>query len=91
MLRAEYPALSYSAALIGWGSDVLGFDSERSTDHNWGPRLQLLLPDDAAPMGDEITAMLADRPATNWVRLLSLAAWPATLLQTFASQVTTAT
>lgn len=33
----------HSAALLGWGSDVLGFDSERSTDHGWGPRLQLLV------------------------------------------------
>ena len=61
MLRAEYPTLSYSAALIGWGSDVLGFDSERSTDHNWGPRLQVFLRDDAVPLADEITAMLAER------------------------------
>jgi hypothetical protein len=61
VLRAEYPGLSYSAALIGWGSEVLGFDSERSTDHNWGPRLQVFLPDEAVPPGDEITAMLAER------------------------------
>jgi hypothetical protein len=31
----------HAAALLGWGSDVLGFDSERSTDHGWGPRLQV--------------------------------------------------
>jgi Domain of unknown function (DUF4037) len=37
------PGLRYSAALLGPGSEVLGFDSERSTDHDWGPRLQLLL------------------------------------------------
>jgi hypothetical protein len=33
----------YSAALLGWGSDVQGFDTERSTDHAWGPRLQVFL------------------------------------------------
>jgi hypothetical protein len=33
----------YSAALIGYGSDVLGYDTARSTDHNWGPRLQIFL------------------------------------------------
>ena len=32
---------SYAAALIGEGSEVLGLDTERSTDHAWGPRLQL--------------------------------------------------
>ncbi len=33
----------YAAALIGYGSDVLGYDTERSTDHNWGPRFQVFL------------------------------------------------
>jgi len=37
---------SYAAAFIGKGSDVLGFDTERSTDHDWGPRFQVFLPDD---------------------------------------------
>jgi predicted N-acetyltransferase YhbS len=35
----------YAAALIGPGSEVLGYDSERSTDHDWGPRLQVFVPD----------------------------------------------
>ena len=43
LLSAELPSLAYSAALIGYGSDVLGFDTERSTDHGWGPRLWLFL------------------------------------------------
>ena len=34
---------AYSAALIGWGSDVLGYDDEYSRDHNWGPRLLLFV------------------------------------------------
>lgn len=33
----------HAAALLGWGSDVLGFDSQRSTDHGWGPRLQVFV------------------------------------------------
>lgn len=33
----------YSAALIGWGSEVQGFDTRRSTDHAWGPRMHLFL------------------------------------------------
>src|SRR3954470_19479490 len=28
-----------AAALLGWRSDVLGYDTARSTDHGWGPRL----------------------------------------------------
>lgn len=43
ILREAFPRLSYSAALIGGGSEVLGYDSERSTDHHWGPRLLLFL------------------------------------------------
>jgi hypothetical protein len=43
ILARHFPALTYSAALLGPGSEVLGFDTEQSTDHDWGPRLQLFL------------------------------------------------
>ena len=33
----------HSAALLGYGSDVLGFDTVRSTDHGWGPRAQVFV------------------------------------------------
>jgi Domain of unknown function (DUF4037) len=36
-------AYDHAAALLGWGSDVLGYDTARSTDHGWGPRLQLFV------------------------------------------------
>lgn len=35
----------HAAARVGAGSEVLGLDTERSTDHDWGPRLQLFLAD----------------------------------------------
>ncbi len=35
--------VEHSAGLLGWGSDVLGFDTERSTDHGWGPRLRVFV------------------------------------------------
>lgn len=35
--------LRHSAARLGEGSEVLGFDTVRSTDHGWGPRLQLFV------------------------------------------------
>ena len=43
VLDASFPDLQYSAALIGSGSEVLGFDTEMSTDHHWGPRVMLFL------------------------------------------------
>ncbi|MDQ6602372.1 MAG: DUF4037 domain-containing protein, partial [Chloroflexota bacterium] len=46
ILDASFPGLVYAAALIGSGSDVLGYDTPRSTDHGWGPRYWLFLRDD---------------------------------------------
>ncbi len=48
LLDQEFPGLRYAAALLGPGSEVLGFDTERSTDHDWGPRLQVFLGADDA-------------------------------------------
>ncbi|NDJ55046.1 MAG: DUF4037 domain-containing protein [Chloroflexi bacterium] len=45
ILDAHYPDLVYDAALIGSGSEVQGLDDWTSTDHGWGPRLQIVLPD----------------------------------------------
>ncbi len=43
ILTETFPDLQYSAALIGSGSEVLGFDTEMSSDHHWGPRVMLFL------------------------------------------------
>lgn len=43
LLHTFDPELRYSAALIGYGSDVLGYDTATSMDHNWGPRGQIFL------------------------------------------------
>jgi hypothetical protein len=44
IVESVVPRDACAAALIGKGSDVLGFDTERSTDHDWGPRFQVFLP-----------------------------------------------
>ncbi|HLU36909.1 MAG TPA: hypothetical protein VKZ61_14150, partial [Thermomicrobiales bacterium] len=44
ILDAHAAGIPYAAALVGPGSDVLGFDTPRSMDHDWGPRLTLFLP-----------------------------------------------
>ena len=46
ILAREYPDVPYSAGLLGPGSDVLGFDTARSTDHEWGPRALIFLAED---------------------------------------------
>lgn len=62
VLDDALPGLPYAAARIGPGSEVLGFDTARSADHDWGPRLDLFLaPDDAAAHGGTIRRLLADR------------------------------
>ncbi|MBS4177654.1 DUF4037 domain-containing protein [Lederbergia citrea] len=43
VISSNFPKLQYTSALIGPGSEVLGFDTEMSTDHDWGPRLFLFL------------------------------------------------
>jgi hypothetical protein len=66
LLDEAYPGLRYAAARVGPGSDVLGFDTERSTDHDWGPRLELFL--DAADVrryGAGIGELLAARLPTR--------------------------
>ena len=48
ILTEAYPGLDTTAALIGAGSEVLGFDTPMSRDHDWGPRLFLFLSENDA-------------------------------------------
>ena len=49
ILKERFPRLRYSAAVIGWGSEVLGFDTPISRDHHWGPRVLLFLSESDHP------------------------------------------
>ena len=61
ILETYFPQLTYTAGLIGSGSEVLGFDTEMSTDHHWGPRCLLFLSaEDKALFDDNISDVLSD-------------------------------
>ncbi|MGV3616560.1 MAG: DUF4037 domain-containing protein [Fimbriimonas sp.] len=46
-VRPRLPSeLIHTAALVGAGSDVLGFDTPMSMDHDWGPRVQIFVAED---------------------------------------------
>jgi hypothetical protein len=81
LIERHFPDLPYAAARIGPGSDVLGFDTEMSMDHDWGPQLQLFLREQHAsliPQLDELFSThlphifagfpvnLDDEPGTTW-------------------------
>lgn len=79
--------LPHSAALLGYGSDVLGFDTERSTDHGWGPRLQIFT-DEPGDVAERMDAELPsefrgwpvrygwdDRPVEHHVEVSTLGNW----------------
>src|SRR3954447_20880781 len=58
--------IPHAAALLGWGSDVLGFDTSRSTDHGWGPRLQVFVDVEHVPLvRDVVDAGLPDECAVG--------------------------
>lgn len=60
LLDEHFPGLPHAAALLGSGSEILGYDDEMSTDHHYGPRVMLFLRDDVDPAQPEaIRQMLA--------------------------------
>ncbi len=79
----------HSAAHLGWGSDVLGYDTERSTDHGWGPRLTVFVDSHdveaaRAAVDEELPETFAgmpvrygwdDWPVRHYVDILPLGTW----------------
>lgn len=61
ILTEYFPELVYSAALIGYGSDVLGYDDPVSADHMWGPRFHLFLAPEDMRLADAVMDTLSAR------------------------------
>ncbi|MEU4293252.1 DUF4037 domain-containing protein [Kribbella sp. NPDC026596] len=62
VLDTAFPGLPHSAALLGRGSEVLGYDDAMSSDHNWEPRVQLFLRDeDHVRHADAVTEALRQK------------------------------
>jgi hypothetical protein len=70
----------HAAALLGNGSEVLGFDDEVSTDHDFGPRVQIFFPD-----RDTVASFFRDRLAFDPGAGVGVADWLLTPTQILAS------
>jgi hypothetical protein len=55
-VRPGLAGVPHAAALLGDGSEVLGYDDAVSTDHDFGPRVQIFRPD-----GETVGAFFAER------------------------------
>lgn len=67
ILTGAFPTLRYAAGLIGTGSEVLGFDTEMSTDHSWGPNVHLFLQNEDAQVADSIYDLLNQQLPTTFL------------------------
>jgi len=58
LVDSALPSLGYVGARLGSGSDVLGFDDERSRDHDFGCRLTLLVDEGSSEVVPHIDELL---------------------------------
>lgn len=59
ILQKYFPSVPHAAARIGGGSDVLGFDTAMSMDHDWGPRVKIFLREQDKHLANDIYKVLA--------------------------------
>ncbi|MBO7743405.1 DUF4037 domain-containing protein [Paenibacillus sp. MWE-103] len=61
VMKDAYAGVPYSSALLGPGSEVLGYDTEMSADHDWVPRVYLFLDQGDFGHAESIRASLRER------------------------------
>ncbi|HTK09518.1 MAG TPA: DUF4037 domain-containing protein [Ktedonobacteraceae bacterium] len=77
ILQTSFPDLLYAAALLGPGSETLGFDTEMSMDHDWGLHFFLLLRDEDIDQRDTISNLLSRKLPASFLDIpVSLSAIP---------------
>ena len=65
LLGEHFPGLRHAAALIGYGSEVLGFDTPMSMDHAWAARMQLFLAESDLEQAAALDEMLKRKLPTH--------------------------
>lgn len=62
IMAQRFAGLSHAAARLDTGSEVLGFDTPRSMDHSWGPRVTIFLrtEDYSQELADEIRKTMSE-------------------------------
>ncbi len=70
LLKTHFPTMPISAALIGDGSEVLGFDTAMSQDHDWGPRVMIFLHEqDFARFAQQLNTIFQSELPTHFLQL----------------------
>ena len=67
ILDQAFPGLSYAAALIGPGSEILGFDTAMSMDHDWAARVFLILKPADGTLKEAIAERLSRQLPANFL------------------------
>jgi len=61
LMERHFPEVRYSAARLGVGSNVLGFDDHRSPDRDWGPQVDLFFQQETSEQWETVLITFSQR------------------------------